>query len=703
VSSALNELSDLTSFYNIYGKNTKIFTPDTNLVRDLGLGEIDPSIQPYLRQIENGEPLNKVLSALKKTNEGTRLYKFMETYKAGVLVKTAKEFYSKPENGGLKGDALTARILQDYRDFALPVDMFTKTFLDDFPLFTQYMTWGARNLQKEAKMATGQFDAGLMKNKSQAGRIARNAYANLPAKTVFWLASNGLKGTAIMTAFGLTDFLGLTEDDYSGIDDEDKSVFDKVARWTNVSTTLSLMNTIYQDYEKEKLKEKYKDADYNPYEHSNFTDSLINTYTPQFIKNIKGGLDLNDKGFSENKSGRVQYEAPDDIWNTFKSFAFGKNQTENARDYSGNENIFDRMKEGKDIFTGIKDMALEQLNVQERDYNRPLNDDYSKKYKEVNEASRTALLDGGRKYNSALDNLRKNSPDLYQNYISSMSDHVNPEMWKARSMGEDGKVDLTTFKMLRDRKKQLKSDLGTAYDPMYDLPDEQASAILLQKSVPTGTDIALRNMLNKEQWYKDLKENQKKFYEANPYEGGEWKETERVKKWNALDDQLGSFFYDKEAKEQPAWAAQFPLVYQQKAINDKYGFGSAESDAFFKSNADGYQAQKRKYDEAQLGVINQMREIEGEEPLSWDAYLQATNFADTQEDKDKKKAENVTKYAKKGSSGSGSRGGSPYANVSFTSAGKLSIRKPSVSVKKIKITSKYPTKKITIKRNGKIK
>ena len=727
VSSALNELSDLTSFYNIYGKNTKIFTPDFKLVKELGLGEIDPAIEPYLKQIDEGVPVNKVLTSLKKLNEGTRFYKFVETYKAGVLAKTAKEFYSNPANGGLVGDELTARILQDYRDFALPVDMFTKTFLDDYPLYTQYMTWGARNLEKEGKMLTGQFDAGVLKNMSKKERFARDLYANIPAKTAFWLASNGLKGTAIMTAFGLTDFTGLTNQDYSGIAEEDKSWFDRTTQWTNMSTTLSLLNTTIQALEKEHLKQKYADKDYNPYENANFGESLINTYTPQFLKNALGANDLQQRGYSDNNNsvadqvsrlfggkpeeGRVQYEAPEDAWNIFKSFVFGKNQTANAREYSGRENLVDRMVEGKDPFTAVKDMAAEQLGIKDTDYNRPLTDDYSEAYKAAEDGARTALLQGGRQYNDYLDNLKKEQPDLYNNYIQAMDgNHVSPEYWRNISQSKGGGANLDTFKMIGDRKKQLKKDLGVDYDPIYDLPDDQAAAVLRLKSAPTGDDLSIRMTLNKEQWYKDLKDRQKAFYKANPIKDtdSQYTSTERVKEWDRLDDELNSFFYNSERiKEEgePAWAKDYPLVYQQKAINDQYGFGSEESSNFFRNNADAYYAQKEAYDKAQLAIINQMRKIEGYPEMSWEAYQQATEIADTDGDSGSKSGwKNYSRSGgRRSSGGSRSSGGgssiSPNADVTYNSAGTLKINKPTVKVPTVKIKRKGDVKKITLKRS----
>src|SRR5690606_17540883 len=147
-------------------------------------------------------------------------------------------------------------------------------------------------------------------------------------------------------------------------------------------------------------------------------------------------------------------------WNTFKSFVFGKNQTENAREYSGRENIADRMKEGVDPFTAMRDMAAEQLGIKDADYNRPLTEDYSKKYKELEEGGRTALLEGGRAYNNFLDDMKQTSPDNYNSYMEMLDsgNAVNPEFWRNVSGGGEN---MDTFKMIQNRKKQLAKDLGT--------------------------------------------------------------------------------------------------------------------------------------------------------------------------------------------------------------------------------------------------
>lgn len=675
VSSALNELSDLNSFLSVYGRNTAL-KPDFGTIKEFGLGDIDAAIEPYVRQLEGGA---KVSDVLKSINSKTNLYKFVEHYKAAVVGSSAKNTYMAK---GLTGDELTKAVLDDYRTLALPVDAFTKTFLDNAPLYTQYMTWGVRNLQKELKLATGKIDAGKLGDMTTGQRIARNAYANLPAKTVFWLTSNGLKGTGILTAFGLTDFTGMSSGDYSGIQDEDKSLFDKTTQFTNQSTTLSLLNTIIQSWEKEQLKnsDKYKDADYNPYKNNALDQDIINNYTPQFIKNITGTTNLMDKGYSESKSGRVQYEAPTDFYNIAKSYLFGKSQTDNAREYSGNKNLAQRLGEGTDIVTAITDMAKEQVNAQDKNYTRPLTEDYSTAYKAAVDGGRTALLQGGRQYNKYLDDLRKNSPDLYENYIASMDgNHVTPEQWREKApVGADGKIDLTTFKMLADRKKQLaktqaEGGLGKAYDPLYDLPDDQARSVLQLKSTPTGDDIALRTALKKEQWYNDLTTKQKEFYAANPPEGGDFDETERVKTWSALDDAYNNTFSTTNEDGTPAeWTSRYPLVAQQKSLE----YGSPESKAWFSANYDAWKAQSDAYKTEQLALINKMREIEGYPPMSADQYAQATAFVDTNGDDSKSSSKGGY-----GKSDSGKRS-IDYGNARSVKINRIQVKTPTVKVVK---------------------
>lgn len=679
ISSAINELSDMSGFYLVYGKNLAV-VPDFSAIERYGLGSIDAAIEPYIKQINEGRSLKSVIS---KINNATNLYHFVEAYKAGVIANSVRKAY--PE---LVGDALTQRMLRDYRDLALPVDAFTKTFLDNTPLYTQYMTWGLRNLQKEGRLATGKISAGVLEDKSTMERIARNAYVNIPAKTAFWLSSNALKGTAILTAFGLTDFTGMTNSDFSGISEEDKSWFDRTTQYTNTSTTLSLLNKVVQAYEKEQLEKKYADKDYNPYADSQWDQVVIDTFKPSFYRNFQGAQEMMSKGYSENAGGRVQYEAPTDWWNTAKAYVFGKGQTENARDYSGRRNIQDRVADGENPFGAMIDMAKEQLGLQDTDYTRPLTDKYSEAYKKADKNGRTDLLAGGRAFNSFLDDLKKDNPDAYNTYIQSMDgNHVNPEYWKA--IGGEG--DLTTFNMMKNRKKQAFKDLGTVYDPIYDLTDEQAKAVIQQKATATGDDLALRNALYKEQWYKDYMARVKDYYDKKPdSEEGEFDSTQRVKDWYSYNDQYNALrTTTTDTGERPDWSMQFPTVYAQKVINAQYGFDSEESKNFFRTYGDQYKNEKLAYDKANLDLINKMRAIEGYPPMSEAQYAQVTEIADT--DGDNKKSG----YSRN------SGGGGPAASFGDKGSFKLPTGAKINSGVKIARTKAYQPKAVKIQRNKK--
>ena len=633
ISSALNELSDLNSFLSVYGKKAAILKPNFRTIKEFGLGEIDAAIEPYLKQLDKGASFKSVA---KKINNATNLYKFVEYYKAAVVATSAKKFYKN-----LSGDALTKQVLKDYRELALPVDAFTKTFLDSAPLYTQYMSWGMRNLQKEGRLLSGKIDAGVMKDKSIGQRMARNAYVNLPAKTVFWLASNGLKGTSILTAFGLTDFTGMTNQDYSGIADEDKSWFDRTTQFTGSSTTFSLLNSVVQSLEKEGLKEKYKNADYNPYENNDLDSQIMSIFTPQAVKNARDANTMMNQGYSINKAGRVQYEAPTDFWNTAKAYIFGKNQTANAREYGGRQNIVERVQQGQNPLSAMKDMALEQTGFQDTKYTRPLSEEYSQVYKETPKELRTAVLNNGREYNAQLDNLKRNKPEEYNRYINSMDgNHVNPEFWREIIGGNASSgTDLTVYKMMQARKQQLYKDMTAAgknqngehnYDPLYDLSDDKARLILQTKAAATGDDISLRNNLWQEEWYQDYQDKVSAFYDGKQESSdSNYKESERVKTWNTYNSTYGALkgYPSKDflSKNGDILKEEFPLIWQSK----QYEYGTPEAKAWFSNNYDAYEAEKAVYDETVLGLINKMREVEGFAPMSMESYQQAKNVKDT--------------------------------------------------------------------------
>lgn len=693
VGSAINEFSDMASMLSVYDKDFKIGY-DKNMLKVMGVdGQLDPSTEAILQTVTDTKSAkNAFIKLAQKGASGLDFYKYVEALKASTVLKTSESYWSKK---GYSGDALTQKILTDYRDLTLPIDMFTKTALDSMPLYTQYRSWQLRNTQKEFNLARGTLAVGKMTDASRTERIIRNAAINIPAKTAFWLASNGLKGTAILTAFGLTDYTGMTDQDYSGIDDKDKSAWDKTGgKLADMTTTGSLLNAIYQSYEKEKLKKQYENAEYNPYHNNDLKKDITERFIPQQIKNIRDMQEVRTNKYSTNRDGKVQYLEPTNPLDVARGYLFGKRNTQAGRDYTGNKDVITRVKEGKNPIVAVRDMAKEQLGAQDKIYNRPLNNsdyaNYSGKVKDLMKKGDTegarALFDGGRAYNHTLDDLMRTDKDAYDHYIASLANTaVPPEKWRERVI-RDGKIDYTVYDMLKKREKQRIKDMGGDLNPLYDdkLTRAQLADLLSDKATETGKDIASRNLLWKEKWYQDYKAREKEFYDKNPYaDGRELKG--RQKEWQDLEDFRNTLSQTKDSKtgKEMAWVKDYPLVAQYKNLNDQYGFDSPEVKSFFKNNYDNYKTQRDAKNAIELATINKMREIEGHEPMSDSQFAQAKNVV--QEDKTAQTGGGSKKSYSRGSSSSkgylsnsfvgtikGDLG--PAVKLKYSSGGKVTVK-----------------------------
>jgi hypothetical protein len=145
-----------------------------------------------------------------------------------------------------------------------------------------------------------------------------------------------------------------------------------------------------------------------------------------------------------------------------------------------------------------------------------------------------------------------------------------------------------------------------------------------------------------------MKDTQEYYKNKKPFDGESKEQTDRVKQWYELDDKYNQLRNIKtDDGKPPEWAKKYPLVYQSKAINDKFGFDSQESKNFYKNNGNNYKAQKALYDAENLDLINQMRAIEGVPSLGQEAYSQLTNIKNTSRsdkwDNNKPKKEKVPK------------------------------------------------------------
>ena len=697
VSSAINELSDLSSMLSVTGRNFRpMFKRGIAAKYGMSEAEIDPAVMAEISSADGTVDQSKLKTYIKKIGRNadkyTNLYHFVEQYKLNIALTS---FENMGTNQGLSGKELVDFVTSNTRKVILPVDQFTHTFLNDYPLFTQYMPWTLRNIQKEGKLLTGSYDGGVYQtggtlSKSRLARVAYNAVTNLPLKTVYWLASNALKGTALATAFGLLELGG----DYSGIDDKDKNWYEKyLTQVTGASTIGSLINSVEYALHKEGLKNQYADSEYNSYENEDLGSSLGDIALTHFvpagsqIKKTTQEAQVLGQGYSKNKAGKVQYLDSDNPLDAIKGLLFGKSSTDNAREYSGNLDVIARIQnkldEGSDMFSAIvssiTDMAKEDLNIQDREYNRPLSNleqnNYSQKVKNTTGQEQKDWYEKGRAYNAITDTLRRENPDAYEVYESTFSKEiVSPERYARIAYGNGDKnpesIDLTVWNTMKDLANKRHDDFGTPIDPAYtQLDDEQTRRYLAYRATATGEDVLLKKDMCLDPFWDSFFDEQNDYYNKignRDFDDSEY--SARVQEWNYLNDQYGDYQkfisgnIDTMKDQQLAFelSLQFQLMteYQKlkTALKDKYGDeykDSQEYKTFWSQNYDAYQEESDAFNQRMLDIINQMRRIEGFDDMTIDQLEAINGFG---------KGSSKKSYGKSSGKSSGkSYGGSDYS------------------------------------------
>lgn len=682
----------------------------------------------------DGNWVQKLGRSYQNAEDKLLIFRYVEQHKTEVFFRAADKHYRK---AGLEGQALVDAVMNDYYTTMLPHTLATSNrLIGKMPSsLTQYLDWSMQATKRLGRTVSGSDEGGKLANRPRIERIARGFGGEIAPKIIAGM----VVGVPIMQIMGMRDWTGVTTGDFSGIPEEDKNNVDTLVGLLSLSPALgAAANYYFADRRNDIAAQNKADGEtYNTEPRPEDTISGVTKKnaemlipfktqinkmkqvldaTPVDVPDINlpkvniAGIELGgnitgeNKGYYESRDGRVQLEAPTGIKNLAIDMIRGKTYSDKYREYQDVPNIssiakgdtspLDLLLKNKSVSNAIQFVTGESTN----NYQRPLTKDYSEAYKKADEVSRTALMDGGRQYNKTLDDLKRNNRDAYNNYIRSMDgNHVNPERWREiLGSSASGDMDLAAFNMIADRKKQLKSDMDKAnenndgkynYDPLYDLPEKQARSVLQLKATPTGADLAIRNILFKEDWYKDFYAKQKDFYNKMPEFDGDTKTSDRVKEWNTLSDSYneltgatGTTLNDK-----------YPLVAQLK----KYEYGSDASKQFLKNNWDAWNAQNNALEEERLAVINKMRSIEGQDPMSMVAYQQATEVAKTDSKSTSSGYSNgysngYTRYAR---SSSGSSGGSTpdvvnpskYAISTKASIGIKAAAAPKVAAK---ITSK---------------
>ena len=705
--------------------------------------------------MKNAKTLNDQLAIFKvysKFMDGvdklTQWNAYVQDFKDATYLRTAEEYYSsqkyaddmnrmlakqnKPQTAKpLEGAELINAVRKDFGERMLPMDRFYKMIKADRGItkpLLMYLDSSTRMTMQTGKAAVGLNTAGKNASRSVGTRIIANQ-ADFVPRVAYALA----RGVPLAAVFNLPQM-----DDYSGIQEEDKTALDEIVRYSSaLSPLLSLFSYGYNQYRQDEIaREKGQNVDENlKGDWVNRTkDNALKTITPLggwldqtagLFGNLNNSIGVAQRGYGENKNGRVQYLAPDNPVDWIRGLIEGMSGTSNAREYNKNPdllsaimnemkrnsegNIIDYNEDGK-ADGGFGDFIKnnQALNSfpfdfglkDENDYNRPQN---QYKYADYNGEIKKALEDHdkdlakewyekGRAYNAILDNLRVDNPEAVDVYYSSMGKNlVQPEKWKTVLYGSNpnGEPDLTVWNLMKDMAIKQSQDFGTPLDPAYtQLDDEQTRRYLQYKSTATGEDTALKKIMTQDPFWKEFFNAQSEYWKQIPNDFDDAGKTERVQEWNDWNSKYSDYMSfisgningikDQELALQ--LSLQFPLMaeYQslKTALQSKYGDNWNETQEyknFWSQNYDAYQEESTAYNEQMLYIINQMRRIEGYDDMTLDE-LEAVNKIGY----DSKKSNSG--YSKKGSGSSGD-GGYSYApqfeNTFQASPVYASVPKPS--------------------------
>lgn len=696
--SAAFELGDVANILSQYGvknlKNSKI-----------GFGKVDGETfgmsrkygethshflsadLPEVRRLDEvwADPNTNIGQKLKRSYEVGEnkllIFRYVEQYKTELFFREADNYW---RNQGLQGTDLVNQVMRDYHKTMLPNKIITTNrILGKMPKsLTQYLNWSVQATKRLGRTLAGTNEAGVYKNMGRGSRIARGVTTELAPK----IAVAALLGVPIQQILGMRDWTGMTDGDFSGIPEEEKNALDHIMGYVGMSPVLGVISNAYYAGRRNEIAANDDDDRTQPNDNwlldslGAEASKLIPFYTQ--INKTLGVQDGVDKGYFENKDGRVQFEAPEaGSLDHILGLITGKTYLRQNRDYSDNPD-FISVLQGKaslgDLFTHNQtvDNLVQSLGGDTaRDYDRPVsNNDFSVgldengnpidfnynewvkgQFSENREQGSEALKDA-KYYNEVLDNVRRENPEAYEAYqrIMENNDLVTPEYWSAiTDTNSEGGFDLTLVKMMGARKKAVaeaaakatgNKDLAQNYDPMYDLDDDQLRSVIQMKSTATGDDIALRNILNKQDWYREYTDKVSAYYDRMPVSEDDFDQTERVKTWNKYSDELNRLNYmlpdDRDSEEVAAAKAairqRFPYNAAYQKARDEYEkrtgkdfYGSEESKQWFRMYGDGKKAEDEQLDAAKLLLINRMREIEGHPPMTPEAYEQATNIANT--------------------------------------------------------------------------
>jgi hypothetical protein len=588
---------------------------------------------------------------------------------------------------GLQGEALVDAVMNDFQKYAVKGGMagtlgFNKTKTGSLALqFWQYSIKDMKIFGGELKKAFYP-DQNISVEQSNAAR--RYLLKTYGSRVPIYLLLNALFGATweyVMGVFNPTDTYSQPDKD-AGLDEK---IVAKIPGGPFVGTMRDLylaMREEARNAEEEEREIAVENFLSNPVKRN--AAMLVPGGNQIFNRTFAATQDM-DRGYNESSQGRARWEAPQfetDPVNTTKALVFGKNTTDQAKEYFGTQGVAGDVQRTVKEKLGKSDQKFPVSIREQEKIDKGANVGEVIKTGRERSSERTAW----EKANPESAEVIKQSKRRTKDGKKLVSDVLTPEKWRIISSDNTGEA----YNRLKQVAINNNKDFGDPIDPIYQLEDKaRVKGVLAIRSQPTGNAIEREEILRAtSSWYRNFEKAESKYYESMDFKEDKdspFTNSQRKQQWQAISKQQGEM-YDN----QPSYVTQY---YKLKDSNP------TAAKQYFKDNADALSGYFDDYRGKKLALINAKRKLEGEEPIDEGTFNNVTfGYED-----DERKAYNQLAYGK----GYGSRGsGSSKVNTTkgmnpteFVKSKKVTFKKPS-ELKKVKLTAAKLTKaKVTSKKS----
>lgn len=563
------------------------------------------------------------------------LFQKTEANKDAILLHA---FEAKHKQTGLTGTQLTEAVLKDFNKYAIKYGQagslgFNKSKLGR--LWGQFLQFTIKDL----KITGGKtLEAFGKKGADDATKLQAQKYlVKLGAQNVaIYLTLSAAIGTSWEHVFGVTNPI-------QGYDKENANLVDKIVRRVPGGPAVDMMKDMYLAVSEEMRNAKNEGRDIS-------IDGVVNNqikkdaalFVPggnQFLNKTGGFLADQQRGYNENQQGRARFESSKDPLNIARGLVLGRYSTDNAREYFGSSGIAGDLtgrggEQQNPVGQRYQDQIQAGANVGETIYKSRENSNRSKEF-----------------YNSPQGKQWSELNSTTYNSITGKkeSDIISPEKWKAVQADKTDK----TYNQLKEAANQRSRDFGDPLDPIYtDKWGKYKTEILTMRSQFTGDDTEMKDIANvTKPWYKKYMKDYISYIDKmknnNYQESEEYGTSQRAKDYYELTVKNPSIPDNTKAT--------YPLISQYYDIKNR---NPDEAKQFFKDHVDELSTNFDQQKIDKWNWTNQMRTLEGVEPIDWQTFQNITfGYED-----DERKVFNELKYGKGyggyGSGGSGKTFGS---------------------------------------------